>query len=365
MKLTHFFRISWSVQLLVGLGLFIVSFMIESTVLQAFIATPLLAVLLAAALETGKAIAIIWHRYLGLHLDDSRLYPRSTRFASAVFRLGLVGLSVLCSLLFLSDNLDRPNLSEVRQGDLVRVEQQFSQDIANLEKSLLLRGEQLTERQRVEYNDIRQVFAQRIARLETDLKAEMDNVVNGTFKGPRYEEIEAQLALAIQARDGRLEKLSEIHRQQKALLDNELSAEETAGRHRLRTELEAQREQLMARDYADDERANDTRIVAFLKVTESVFDVTVLPLQFVFAFSILLSLLMEIGILLAFETVTVAMMPAVKAQHEEALRNELLDAQLRGEMQRDTAEHEAAVTRIRRTGDRVMEKANEYMSATG
>lgn len=365
MKITHFFRISWIIQLLVGLGLFAVSFMIESAVLQAFIATPFLAILLAAALETGKAIAIIWHRYLGLHLNDLRLYPRSARLASAVFRLGLVGLSVLCSLLFLSDNLDRPNLHEVRQGDVVRVEQQFSQDVISLEKALLLRRQQLSERQKTEYDDIRQAFAERISRLETDLKAEMNNVVNGTFKGPRYEEIEAQLNVAIQVRDSRLEKLSAIHRQQEVLLDTELSAEESSGRTRLRQDLEAQREQLMTKDYADDERANDTRIVAFLKVSESVFDVEVLPLQFVFAFSILLSLLMEIGILLAFETVTVAIMPAVRAQHEETLRNELLDAQLRGEMQRDTAEHEAAVSRIRRTGDRVMEKANEYMSATG
>ena len=59
------------------------------------------------------------------------------------------------------------------------------------------------------------------------------------------------------------------------------------------------------------------------------------------------------------------MMPALRAQHKETLSNELLDAQLRGEMQRDTAEHEAAVTRIRRTGDRVMDKAHEFMSATG
>ncbi len=365
MKLTHFFRLSWSVQLLVGLGLFMVSFMIESTVLQAFIAAPVLAVLLAAALETGKAIAIIWHRYLELHLDSHQLYPRSTRIASAVFRIGLVGLSVLCSLLFLSDNLDRPNLDQVREGDVMRIEQQFAQDIASLDKSLALRREQLLERQKIEYDDVRGAFVERTQRLESDLKAEMDNVVNGTFKGPRYQEIESRINVALKARDDRLEELSKMHQQQKAYAAAELGAEETAQRNRLRKDLENQRERLMQRDYADDERANDTRIVAFLKVVESVFDVTVLPLQFVFAFSILLSLLMEIGILLAFETVTVAMMPALRAQHEETLNNELLDAQLRGEMQRDTAEHEAAVTRIRRTGDRVMEKAHEFMSATG
>lgn len=364
MKLTHFFRISWLIQLTVGFGLFIVSFMIESTVLQAFIATPFLAVLLAAALETGKAIAIIWHRYLGLHLNDQRLYPRSTRLASVVFRLGLVGLSVICSLLFLSDNLDRPNLQEVRQNEESRLERKYSQELSHLKQILTDRSDALKNRQKLEYDDLLGAFNTRIERLETDLKTEMDNVVNGQFKGPHYVEIESQLKTAQQARDSRLENLSELHRQQQASLSIELTAEESAVRQRLQVDLEAGRKQLLQDDFADDERANDSRIVAFLKVAESVFDVSVLPLQFVFVFSLLLSLLMEIGILLAFETVTVAMMPAVKAQHEEALRNELLDAQLRGEMQRDTAEHEAAVTRIRRTGNRVVEKANEFMQAT-
>lgn len=62
MKLTHFFRISWSIQLLVGLGLFIVSFMIESTVLQAFIATPLLA---GVGGSWGSGDSVTWSRSVG------------------------------------------------------------------------------------------------------------------------------------------------------------------------------------------------------------------------------------------------------------------------------------------------------------
>jgi hypothetical protein len=40
------------------MGLFIVSFTIQNQTIQAFLATP------ALALETGKTFAIIWHRYM-------------------------------------------------------------------------------------------------------------------------------------------------------------------------------------------------------------------------------------------------------------------------------------------------------------
>ena len=60
---------------------------------------------------------------------------------------------------------------------------------------------------------------------------------------------------------GKLERLSGIHRQQKALLDTELAAEASAGLHRLRKDRATQRELLRSWDYSDDERSNDTRIV--------------------------------------------------------------------------------------------------------
>ncbi len=61
MTFNNFFRTSWMIQLLVGIGLFSVSFVIENQIMQAFLSAPLLALCLAITLELGKAVAIIWH----------------------------------------------------------------------------------------------------------------------------------------------------------------------------------------------------------------------------------------------------------------------------------------------------------------
>jgi hypothetical protein len=62
MRLSGFFRVTWVLQLLVGVALFAVSLLIENRVLHAFFAAPVIALTLAVALELGKAAAIVWHR---------------------------------------------------------------------------------------------------------------------------------------------------------------------------------------------------------------------------------------------------------------------------------------------------------------
>lgn len=134
---TGFFRLGWLIQLAVGVTLFTVSFLIENQVLQAFFAAPGIALTLAVALEAGKAMAIVWHRYMTYRdrlLDEpARLarrggpvapvgaipeYPADTRLISGGFRLGLVVLSMTCSVLFLGVQLDRPNLEAAKAEGL-------------------------------------------------------------------------------------------------------------------------------------------------------------------------------------------------------------------------------------------------------
>ena len=361
MKSTHFFRISWVIQLAVGICLFTVSFLIEKQVLEAFIATPLLALLLAASLELGKAVAIVWHRFMSYQTATS--YPASVRWASNTFRLGLVFLSIICSLLFLSDNLDRPNLESVRTQEVTRKQDQVKDYLKRIETQKQTRLERLQAAQQSEYQNLEKVFQQRVSGIQKELKLEMNNVVNGTFKGPRYAEIKSRLEKEQRFRNQSLAKLSN---------DNKKAYEQESSR--LQDELEAKQEEaylksidtvdaIESSDFANDERANDTRIVSFLKVLESVFGTQIFPLQFVFIFSLLISFLMEIGILLAFNTITLSILPALRAIHEADLSSDVMQTEIEREAKEDGMRHEEAINKIRNTADNVMDKAREYMQA--
>ncbi len=360
MPSNYFFKASWLIQLIVGISLFTVSFLIEKQILEAFITTSSLALLLAAALESGKAVAIIWHRYMS---DQStHLYPLSVRLASNTFRIGLLGLSMVCSLLFLSNNLDRPNLDTTKKADISQIEVKLNQKLTRLDQQkqerLILFKNNLDE----EYQRLKKGFDRRIDALQKERRTEMNNVVNGTFKGPRYAEIETRLNRAIQQADSTLTSL--IRKNKKAYLakQQELLKEFDDKREQAFEKADDTQTQIQGSDFANDERANDPRIVSFLKVLQSIFGVVVFPLQFVFIFSLLISLLMEIGILLSFNTITLSILPALKASHKADLSRDILKTKIDQEAKEDEIRHEEAINKIRNTANNVMDKANEYMN---
>lgn len=358
MHLGGFYRIAWTLQLLVGITLFCVSFLIEGRILAAFFTAPILAWALALALETGKAAAIIFNR----HLVQSQAahYPLSIRMASATFRFGLIGLSILCSLLFLGTQLDRPHVQELRQAALNEIQTRLADDLARMDAEHDARLAARRERYASEWHD-RQAGQQRhIAGLEALLVAEMDNVMNGVFKGPRYREIAARLADARERQQHTLDALAARHDAAMAQFAEALTGEHRQARTDRAARAGAERNALHQNSFDHDERAQDPRVIAFLRMSEFVFGWQINAPQFVFAFAIFLSLLMELGILLAFETLTLTSGPALAAQQREQIKNEELIAELAGSAERDTMRHAEAMTRVKKGAERVVRRAQAH-----
>jgi hypothetical protein len=355
MPLTGFFRVSWSIQLLVGFALFGVASLIEYQILAAFFAAPAIGMVLTAALELGKAGAVIWHRYLASAGTAS--YPGTTRTFSIIFRLGLFGFSVLCSLLYLGVHLDRPNLEAVRTADLAAIDARLTDDLARLAADREAHVAADQARRQAEYADARRDHQGQVDELETLLRAEMDNVVGSTFKGPRYLELEARLNRARAERDTALAALSARHRQESADLATGIARDFDARREALLTAADEQRRAAHTESFDGDDRTHDPRIVTLMRMTESVFGLRITPPQFVFVFALCLSLLMELGILLAFDTATLAVIPALAAQHREAVLREALKAEVAGTADRDAIRHREAMDRVRKGADRVVERA--------
>lgn len=186
MRLPGFFRLTWTLQLLVGVALFSVSFLIEGRILTAFFAVPLIAWTLAIALEIGKAAAIVFHRHLSQSLPDA--YPVTVRLTSGVFRFGLIALSLICSLLYLGVQLDRPHVEALRRAGLDAIETRLGEDLERLDAEQHRRGDAQRMRQAEELSAARAEHRRRIQDLEARLSAEMDNVVGGVFKGSRYKD---------------------------------------------------------------------------------------------------------------------------------------------------------------------------------
>jgi uncharacterized membrane protein YciS (DUF1049 family) len=355
MQIANFFKQRWVLQVIVGLGLFICSFAVEYQVMRSFVAPSLFAFFLALSLEAGKVTAIIWHYYMN-YLSASA-YPGSVRIVSVLFRLGLVVLSVTCSQLFLNSRLDRPNLAHVKKTSIAVAQQRLDDQLARLDSSYAVTKNAMQLRHRAQTADHLKPYDQRIHQLEAMLLKEMDNVVNGIFKGSRYKELERRMENEKAARQTILDRL---HKRQSEEVD-QLEKQTTVSHQNTQAAFERRLDHIGKDDFSNDDRVNDPQIVAILKVTDSLFGMKFQPMQFVFIFSLLLSLLMEGGIILAFATITVCMAPAIKAQHEINLEQEILKTEVDGVARREKVQHNAAMEKINKSGQRAVEKAKAYV----
>ncbi|MFP7753712.1 hypothetical protein ACLG6S_03495 [Thermodesulfobacteriota bacterium B35] len=351
MRTNIFFNGSWAGQLLVGCGLFLCSLLIEYRILLTFLAPASLALLLTLTLEGGKVAAVIWHYYLGYLSADA--YPSSIRLTSLVFRSGLFILSMLCSMLFLTAHLDRPNLTRVRQERLAAITARARAETERVRARFGEKRRLLMMRQQEERASVTSRYQTRIDRLENLLRREMDNVVNGVFRGPRYRELERRL----QEEEASLQQELEACRQRQEKAARNLEEGLEAELRTLQSDTDRRLRQVASADYSTDEEVNDPRIVALLNTAAVIFHHRWQPLQFVFFFSILVSLLMEAGIMLAFATITMAIAPVLHARHLEELEKEATRVRAEGAVAQETIRHRAAMEQVRRAGSHIMEQA--------
>ena len=354
MHTNFFFNSSWIGQLLVGFGLFLCSLFIEYQVLIHFVSPASLAILLCVALEGGKVAAVIWHYYLGCLGGEA--YPFSIRLSSAVFRFGLIILSILCSMLFLTARLDRPNLKQVQQQRLQELAHRESATTEIMRRNHKQITSTLARQQEQAIKETEKRTGIRIDGLNALLLKEMNNVVNGVFKGPRYQELKLRLAREKENARQELNVLRNRHERE----HKRLQQTQSSSLDRIRSDFDTKRQQLLTSDFADDEQANDGRIVALLKTVQTMFHVQIRPLQFVFCFSILISILMETGIMLSFATITSAIAPVLQERHIEELELEAVRLRSESAQAREETRHRASMDRVQRAAENIFQEAETF-----
>lgn len=312
-----YMKLSWSIQLLAGILLFAISFLIEWQVLAAYLDNTLLGAALAGALELSKALTIVLYRFVIAQHDQA--YPGSVRLLTLIFRLSLLGLSLVCSVMFLAQRLDRPYLAETRAHDQQQLDIDYQQRLRQLRNDHQQRLQQsldsLRTDQQAQQHSATSQRQERIARLDQLLTKEMDNRIGGTFRGPRYRELEQRLRNEKAELDSHLQALATSNRDAPARLRQQAASALDQALQNARADYQQQQQAITNRDYRNDPRVHSPLLYAFLQVADRVIGWHSDPLVFVFWFSLFLAVLIELGILVAFEILTLSHLPLFQAQH--------------------------------------------------
>lgn len=361
---SFFYKLSWNAQFAAGIVLFVLSFLIEAYVLAQYLGDKSMALALAGALEASKALSTVFYRFL--RMQTLVHYPGTVASLLGCFRLSLIVLSIACSAMYLAGSLDRPYLEPVRAADLKQAEEHFTARTARVEADYQERRTRAEEEIRLRYQHLEQRtqehYVPTIQALEKQLVQEMSNVVGGIFEGARYREIRR-----------RLEEAKAEYQQQVAAVDQAWQAEVGAARSALAepyqqalqnliNEREASLNAIRQADYHGDGRVENPLLHSFLSVYNGVFNTQLSSLQFVFFFSVFLSLVIEIGIIVIFEHITLSYMPLFQAEHRRSLGLHQKRIEAEGKLQEAGVDDTVIRERIDKDRQRIEQRMREAVT---
>ena len=298
-------KLLWVLYILIGIGAFAISFFLEYVVFVSITNQPDFALFLTLVFECAKVLTIIIHRYVA----DKKGYtiPDSVIYLNVFFKTGLVLLSLICSIAIISDDMDRPNLTAVKEKDRAVIDGLYSNNLSILinqrdDKFEKITGE-IKEKYKNRYEELANYYEPRIEKEESLRDMEFENEINGVRKGVRWAE-----------HDRKVKELTSEYKEEKQKLhdteNNELSSYMTSIQNEFQTKIEdlnqkntTDLESLEANTYENDKRVENEIVSAFLMTISEGLGIEMEYLRFTLLFSILISALLESTIFLTFNYV--------------------------------------------------------------
>jgi len=316
-----FFKLSWNIQLAAAITLFVISFFIEARVLEQYLNDPILAYALAGALELSKALSIVLYRFFRSGGDSP--YPTGVALLTALFRVGLVLLSLTATVMYLAVQLDKPGLEAVRSLDISAAENQARHDREGLDHQYAGRRARIQKEAEERFGRLMEradeLHGGQIRELEGLLRDEMHNRgTGGNFIGPRYRELSRRLEQEKQAYQARLDQLATRNDTDTAARLRDLDKAYARASEQLRQTARERIATLQISRYDGDMRVENPFARAFLGVLRDVAELEVSHAHLALGFALFLSLIMELGILVGFEHVTLTHMPVFAAEAKAA-----------------------------------------------
>ncbi len=322
-------RIGWLLLMVLycgtGLGAAFVSFLMQKDVFYQVTREGMFSFWVVLILETAKVGTIVVYGFL--FKSRSEEIGAGMRGFIKLFRTLLILLSFTCSLALIAFGLDRPNLEKVRTEDQARVETRYAQ-----------RQEQLKARHEADIQGIRERYsqgheagAQRLRQhygpiiegYRRDLKVEMNNVIRGHFKGPRYHEFERLLQETEAEYQKKLAELRKAQAEDLTSLEERIrrmQKEYEDARARLGREKETELRNVLTHTYARDERAGNRMIAALLRTINDGLlwyaDAELPLVTFTCVFAIIVALLLEMTIFLCLHSGVLSFSPNVGRMFE-------------------------------------------------
>lgn len=352
--------------LLTTLALFLVSLTIQGLVFSSWLGGLMVGFVLAATFEMAKLVTVVGKPLL---IHATRHLGLSMRLLLLALRIGLIAISIFCTVFFLAVHIDKPHLQAVRSTDinelkdkeqiaLKALDTRFNHDLAD---NIASSDRRQSQRESTTINR----FQPKISELESLITLEMENVSNRTFIGPRYKELQRRL----EQKKAELEQsLDSLHME----LDTQRTRSEQSIRSAYQQEKSVmtadyarQLKQITDSDYNDDDRVSVPIIKSARNLLDSALGIEVSDLAIGLVVSILISSVGEIALLCLLAFLAELVFGILRAEfdiwQQVVVRKLHTDLEVESFKQQRSGENNS----IRRKREEIEKEARSYLRSAG
>lgn len=341
-------KILWGIYVIIGLGAFIISYLLEGFVFSKVSQMFLLSFAFAAVFESAKIMTIIMHRFL---TEKSRKnIPMYFKGITVLFRLTLVFLSIGCSVALLATFLDKPNLNKIMLADKELIENIYQENKkglrTELDKTLTnLENEVRTTFQK-HYARLARFYEPRIEKEEKLRDFEFNNIINNIRKGPKWNEHDRKINLLTntyyeEQKELQAEENKELISRKKVIEDkfflqsNDLRIKRGNSLVNLEKHLN------------NDSRACNQMLLSLIVTMKKGLDIKISYDFLVILFAIITALLLEGTIYIVFNYLTITHQEIFSMRHNQYVEVEKIKANAKNEIKKDNLKYEVFKNRVK------------------
>lgn len=306
--------------LLAGLGMLVISFIIEAKVFLTMLGeSPFVSYLTAACIEASKLGTVIVYDFV--ERKNSTAIQKNTsidkiKFIMQLlfkrgFQLSLFVISMLCILTVISEQFDRPNIDKIKALELSNIDVNYQRSRIELLEQHQAEKKDLIDQQLLQGKSIEDRYNPLINQATNGMEIERHKPDNrGNVRGKRYKSYEALL----ENHQVNLQNELNSHQTFSTQKTQEQNLRHSKDLKQLSEGYSKEKNSTQQKDYEDDERVEHKSIRAIVDTLNHVLSVfnfqpTLTPISFVAIFSLILAIIIESGIFLSLSSFVAIFFP--------------------------------------------------------
>ena len=338
-------KILWGIYVIIGLGAFTISYLLESLVFFKISGIFFTSYALAAVFEGAKIMTIIMHHFQ----TGKKKIPLFFQGQIVIFRLTLFIVSIYCSVALLASFLDKPNLKKIMLADKKIIESNYQENTKSLhkefDKTLSDIGNEVEKKYENRYLKLAAYYEPRIEKEEKSRDFEFNNIINNIRKGPKWHEHDRKINMFTNDYQIKGDELQIAQDKELISRKKEIESKFFLQLNNLRSKRENCLIDLEKR-LNNDPRVCNQMLQSLITTMKKGLNFNIKYDFLITLFAIIIASLLELTIYIVFKDLVIRHREIFSIRHDQYLETEIIKTNAKNEIKKDNIKNEVFKNRV-------------------